>query len=57
MIPCTVMALLVWDYLDGVAPARAIRLIDMHLACCPGCHGLYTFQQAFLRCLRKQGRA
>ena len=50
------MALLVWEYLDGVAPRRAIRLIDLHLAGCPGCHALYTFQQAFLRYLRKYGR-
>src|SRR5678816_2089277 len=53
MIPCRVMLLLVWEYLDGVVPSQTMRLIDSHLSCCPECHALYTFDQAFLRCLRR----
>jgi hypothetical protein len=39
-----------------MASAPTIRLIEMHLDSCPGCHALYTFQQAFLRRLRKLRR-
>ena len=53
MIPCDAVLVWVWEYLDGAASPRTVRLIDMHLACCPGCHAQYTFQQAFVRCLRQ----
>ena len=55
-MPCDAVLARVWEYLDGVALPRTARLINMHLARCPACHAQYTFQQAFLRCLRLIGK-
>lgn len=56
MVPCDAVLGRVWEYLDGEVPPHIARVIDTHLACCPGCHAQYTFQQAFLRYLRRFGR-
>jgi predicted anti-sigma-YlaC factor YlaD len=53
MTPCDTILVRVWEYLDGAASSGTVRLINMHLARCPDCHAQYTFQQAFLRSLRR----
>ncbi len=37
-----------WEYLDDELAPEEVRAVGMHLGGCPGCHGAYCCDRAFL---------
>lgn len=48
-ITCEEAVQALWEYLDGELTAERVLLVREHLDTCTGCHGLFTFEGAFIR--------